>query len=136
VVGQAGPVAVDIDGGVCRKPGAVSPYPFIQGQSGGAGAALKFDPRVVQTLHQKGFAIADDHRTALGDDLREAVQHSDFRPAVAVAFDLVAAALFGVDPGVRRVDCRQLPVQQVVRDLEAQPAPVQDVEGVHVVRVR
>ena len=136
VVGQAGPVAVDIDGRVRREAGAVTPHPLIQGQCGGAGPALELDPRVVETSNQERFTVADDHRAALGDDLREAIQYGDFGPAVAVALDLVTAPLLRVDPSVRRVDRRQLPVEQVVRDVEAQPAPVQYIEGVRVVRVR
>ena len=136
MVGQAGPVPVDVDRRVRRQASAVTPNPLIQGQCGASGPAPELDPRVVETPNQERLTIADDHGTPLGNDLREAIQHGDFRPAVAVALGLVAAPLFGVDAGVRRVDCRQLPFQQVVRDLEAQPPPVQYVEGVRVVRVR
>ena len=136
MAGQGGAVAVDVDGRVGREAGTVTLRPLIQRCGSGAGPVLELDPGVVEPPHQKRFATADDHRTPLRDDFGEPFQHRDFSPVVAVALDLVAALLLGVDPGVGRVDRRQLRVQQVVCDLQAQPAPVQDVEGVRVVGVR
>ena len=136
MTGQGGAIAVDIDGRVGRELGTVTFRPLIQCCGSRAGAALELDPGVVEAPNQERFATADDHRTPLGDDFGEPGQHRDFGPTVAVALDLVAAFLLGVDPGVGGVDRRQLRVQQVVRNLQAQPAPVQDVEGVCVVGVR
>ena len=134
--GQGGAVAVCIDGRIGREPCTVTLRPFIQRCGSDAGPVLEFDPRVVETPNQERFATADDHRTPLGDDFGESVQHRDFGRAVAIALDLVAAFLLGVDPGVRRVDRRQFRVQQVVRDFQAEPALVQDVKGVRIVGIR
>ena len=109
--------------------------PLVQRRGGGAGSVLELDPGVVESLHPERFAAADDHRTPLRDDLGEPFQDRDFGPGVAVALDLVAALLLGVDPGVRRVDGGQLGIHEVVRDFQAQASAVQNVEGVHVVGI-
>ena len=136
VAGQRGAVAVGIDRRIGREAGSVPIRPLVQCRGGGAGSVLELDPGVVESLHPERFATADDHRTPLRDDLGEPFQDRDFGPGVAVAFDLVAALLLGVDPGIRRVDGGQLGIHEVVRDFQAQAAAVQNVEGVHVVGIR
>ena len=135
VLAQGTAVAVGVDGGVGREAGTMTLCPVVQRCGRGAESGLELGPGVVDAANENDLAASNDRRTPLGDDFGETVQHGDLGPAVAVAVDLVPAALFGVDPGIGGVHGRQLRVQQMVCNFEPEAPAVKDVERVRIVAV-
>ncbi len=129
-------VAAGIDGGVGHETGPMARGPVIQGGSRHARAVLELDPWVVETVGHERLTTANDHRAPLRHDFRESGENRHLGPAASVAVNLVAAVLLHVNPGVGRVHYGQLRFEKVIFDLEAQPPPVQDVEGVLILAVR
>ena len=129
-------VTARIDGGIGHETGPMAFRPVIERGSSRPCAALELDPGIVETVGHERLAAADDHRSPLRHDFRESGENRHLGPAATVAVNLVAAVLLHVDPGVGCVQDRQLRFEKVTFDLQAQPAPVQDVERVLVFAVR
>ena len=129
-------VAADIDRGIGHETGPMAFRPVGQRGRRHACTVLELDPGVVETVGHERLAATNDDRTPLRHDLRESGKNRHLGPAASVAVNLVATVLLDVDPGVGRVHHRQLRFEKVIRDLQAQAAPVEDVERVLVLAVR
>ena len=129
-------VAADIDRGIGHETGPMAFRPVSQRGRRHACTVLEFDPGVVETVGHERLATTNDDRPPLRHDLRESGKNRHLGPAASVAVNLVATVLLDVDPGVGGVHHRQLRFKKVIRDLQAQAAPVEDVERVLVLAVR
>jgi hypothetical protein len=129
-------VAADIDRGIGHETGPMAFRPVSQRGRRHACTVLELDPGVVETVGHERLAATNDDRPPLRHDLRESGKNRHLGPAASVAVNLVAAVLLDVDPGVGGVDHGQRRLKKVICDLQAQPAPVEDIERVLVLAVR
>ena len=120
-------VAADIDRGIGHETGSMAFRPVSQRGRRHARTVLELDPGVVETVGHERLAATNDDRPPLRHDLRESGKNRHLGPAASVTVNLVATVLLDIDPGVGGVHHRQLRFKKVICDLQAQPAPVEDV---------